>query len=287
MILSIITVNTNDGAKVLDQVASVKAATAGLEYEQIISDNGSIDGSVVEIGARFPEVKIILNNTNVGFGAANNIAAKQSAGRYLLFLNPDMRLAPGSLKILVDWLETRPSVGIASCKLIKADGEFNPDAAPRRFPGVFDQAAVLLKLPHLFPDLLNKYLYHDLNHDKEQEVDSVRGSFMLMRRELYEKLGWAFDPRYFIWFEDVDVCREAKRLGYKVIYTPIISCVDYVGQTFKNLPSVQKQKWFTDSLVKYFKKWEPWYKWMTIAMLRPVAILMVWFQNKLTILCQN
>lgn len=278
--LSIITVNTNDKAEILDQIASVKTGAANLAYEQIISDNGSKDGSVAEIRARFAEVKIIFNNKNLGFGAANNIAARESTGRYLLFLNPDMRLAPGSLKILINWADAHPRAGVISCKLIKENGEFNLDAKPRRFPTVLDQAIILLKLKYLSPGLLKKYLYDGFDADQEQKVDSVRGSFMLMRRELYEKLGWAFDPRYFIWFEDVDTCREAKRLGYEVIYTPIISCVDFVGQTFKKLPSLQKQKWFTESMVKYFKKWEPYHKWAVIAVLRPIGIFLVWIQEK-------
>ena len=281
MDLSIITVNTNDSDRILDQIASVKDGAKGLDCEQIITDNGSTDGSIEQIQKKFPDVKIILNNKNLGFGVANNIAAKNSTGRYLLFLNPDMRVMPGSLKKITDWMDTQSKVGIASCRLTYENGDLNIGATPRRFPTLFDQVVILLKLNHLFPSLLNKYLYHDIYHDKEVEkeveVDSVRGSFMLMRRELYDKLDWAFDPRYFIWFEDVNTCREAKRLGYKVIYTPIISCVDYVGQTFKNLSTVQKQKWFTDSMLKYFKKWQPWYQWLIILILRPVGIIFVRF----------
>lgn len=279
MDLSIITVNTNDKEKILSQIGSVRTAAEGLEYEQIVSDNGSSDGSVEEIKKLFPEVKIIENGSNLGFGAANNRGAEISQGDFLLFLNPDMRLVPGSLKKIVDWMRAHPEVGIASCKLVDENGLFNESAKPRRFPTVLNQIAVLLKLPHIFPRILDNYLYQGFNPDQEQEVDSVRGSFLLMRRELYQKLGWAFDPRYFIWFEDVDTCREAKRLGYKVFYTPVISGVDYIGQSFKKVPSFKKQKWFTASMVKYFKKWEPWYKWMPIAALRPVGIFLVWLPN--------
>lgn len=279
MDLSIITVNTNDKDKLIIQAASVKEAGDGVIFEQIISDNGSTDGSVSDVRQLFPGAKIIENGGNIGFGAANNRAAEISKGEFLLFLNPDMRLAPGSLKKIVDWMRARPEVGIASCKLVDENGLFSESAKPRRFPTVWNQIIILLKLPHIFPWVLDNYLYKGFNPDKEQEVDSVRGSFFLMRRELYQKLGWAFDPRYFIWFEDVDTCREAKRLGYRVFYTPIISCVDYVGQSFKKVPSFKKQKWFTASMVKYFKKWEPWYKWMPIAALRPVGIFLVWLPN--------
>ena len=116
----------------------------------------------------------------------------------------------------------------------------------------------------------------DFNSDSEQEVDSVRGSFMLVRRELIDKLGWGFDPRYFFWFEDVDLCREAKRLGFKVVYTPIVSCVDYFGQSFKQRTSIWKQKIFSRSMLTYFQKWEPWWKWIWIAIFRPVGIFFAW-----------
>jgi len=271
MELSIITVNYND-KKIFEQLASVKDGAAGLEFEQIVSDNGSADGSLQEIRTVFPNVKIVENGSNIGFGAANNSGLKISSGEFVLFLNPDMKVELGSLKKIIDWMRARPEVGIASCKLVDENGEINKDAAPRKFPGFWDQAATLLKLPHLFPGILNNYLYKNFDFAKEQEVDSIRGAFMLVRRELLSKLGWGFDPRYYIWFEDVDTCRECWRLGFKVVYTPIISCVDFVGQTFKKQPSMLKQKWFTESMVKYFKKWEPWYKWMPIVALRPVAM---------------
>ncbi|KKQ39063.1 MAG: Glycosyl transferase family 2 [Candidatus Magasanikbacteria bacterium GW2011_GWA2_37_8] len=280
MDLSIITVNTNDKEKILEQLKSVPAGVEGLVYEYFVTDNGSTDSSIEIIKNQYPEVKVIANKKNIGFGAANNVAIKQATGEFVLFLNPDMRLEARSLKKIVDWMRTRAEVGVVSCKLIDEDGKFNENAKPRRFPTLLDQVAILLKLPHLFPKILDHYLYKGFDSEQEQEVDSVRGSFMLIRKELTNKLGWGFDPRYFIWFEDVDTCREAWANGYKVMYTPIISCVDYVGQNFKRLPSLLKQKWFTASMVKYFRKWEPWYKWLVIAILRPVAIGLVWVESK-------
>jgi len=181
----------------------------------------------------------------------------------------------------LDWMEKREDVSIASPKLVDEFGKPNENAKPRRFPTLFDQVAVLLKLPHLFSHILDNYLYKGFDFNKEQEVDSVRGSFMLTRREFLDKLGWAFDPRYFIWFEDVDICREAWKNGYKVMYTPVISCLDYVGQNFKRLSSLQKQKWFTASMVKYFEKWHSVWEWMIILILRPVAIMLVWVESKI------
>ncbi len=282
MDLSIITVNTNDKEKLIPQIQSLVFGGEGISYEQIISDNGSTDGSVEEIKNSFPEVIVVENGKNVGFGSANNSGFVKASGNFLLLLNPDMRVESGSLKKIVDWMQAHPDVGIVSPKLIREDGTLQQSALPRRFPGLIDQVAIILKLPHIFPSLLNRYLYKGFDSEKEQDVDSVRGSFMLMRREIADRLGWVFDPRYFIWFEDVDTCREVQKLGYRVVYTPIISCVDYVGQTFKRQPSVQKQKWFTASMIKYFQKWEAPLKTLILRLVRPIGLALTWLHSKLT-----
>lgn len=279
MVLSVITVTLNDKETIAEQLSSVIRGAKNISIEQWIVDNGSSDGTPDHIAQNFPNVKIIKNNLNTGFGHANNQAAEKATGEYLLFINPDMRVEEGSLDKIVAWMKEHPDVGIASCKLVDQNGHFNDSAKPRRLPALFDQVMVLLKIPHLFPRVLDKYMYAGFDDNLEQEVDSVRGSFMLMRRSLYEKLGWAFDPRYYIWFEDVDICRECRRHGLKVMYTPVISCVDYVGQTFKKLPVMWKQKNFTKSMLQYFQKWEPWYKWGLIAVLRPIAIALTFISK--------
>lgn len=272
--LSIITVTWNSADLIGKQIRSVILGCKKISFEQIVVDNASPDNTVALLKEKFPQVHVIANSENKGFGAANNQGVAISTGKWLLFLNPDMRVEPGSLDTIVSWMETHPDVGLASVKLRDENGELNPDAQPRRFPRLWEQLALILKLPHLFPHLLDGYMMKGFDANQEQEVDSVRGSFLLMRRELQEKLGWAWDPRYYIWYEDVDICREAKRLGFKVMHTPVISCVDYVGQSFKKRDTLWKQKNFTASMLTYYKKWEPWYKWMWIALFRPLGIAM-------------
>lgn len=268
-----ITVTHNDKDQILGQIPTVISGANNISWEQWVVDNASSDDALKMIENIFSQVKIIRNEVNTGFGYANNQAALRSTGEFLLFLNPDMRVELGSLDKLIVWMRAHPEVGIASCKLLDTNGKLNENAKPRRFPRLFDQVAILLKLPHLFPKMLGGYLYKNFNPDIEQEVDSVRGSFMLMRRTLYNKLGWAFDPRYYLWFEDVDTCRECVKNGMKVMYTPIISCVDFVGQSFQKKDLLWKQKVVTKSMLQYFQKWEPWYKWIWIALLRPMVIV--------------
>ena len=280
MKLSVITVTWNNAKTIKSQIESVRKGAVNLELEQIIVDNGSID-NIKEIVSIFPEIKFIENGKNLGFGAGNNIGYDIATGDYILFLNPDNEVEAGSLDKVVELMEKRPDIGLLSCKLIRKDGTFNEEAKPRRFPKLIDQLSLLLKVPHLFPKVLDEYLMKDFNPEIEQEVETVRGAFMLLRKKTLDKLGWGFDPRYFIWFEDIDLCREIKKMGLKVVYTPMVSCVDLIGQSFKQRASLWKQKNFTASMLKYFQKWEPMYIWIWIAIFRPLAIFMVWLKEKL------
>ncbi len=284
MDLSIITVTWNAEDNITEQLNSVMLGCKNITYEQIVVDNASKDKTVEIIERDFPQVKLIKNNSNTGFGFPNNQGAKISQGKFLLFLNPDMQVEEESLDKMVKWMRSHPEIGLASCRLIDEQGNFNDNAKPRRFPKVWEMVAMIFKIPHLFPQILDNYYMKDFDSEKEQEVPSVRGSFMLMRKEVYEKLGWAFDPRYFFWFEDVDTCREIWQAGYKVVYTPIISCVDFIGQSFKKRDTYWKQKNFTRSMLQYFQKWEPWYKWMWIAVARPFGLGLAWINDKVNVI---
>lgn len=280
MDLSVITVTWNVEERIAEQIRSVSSGCKKISCEEIIIDNGSTDGTC-DIVRTFPHVHLIENKKNLGFSAANNIGLAKAKGEFLLFLNPDMRVLPESLDTIVSWMRQHPEVGIASPKLIDEHGEINREAGPRRFPRMWEQIAIMLKAPHFFPKMLHGYHMRDFNPEKEQQVDSVRGSFMIMRREFLDKTGWAFDPRYFIWYEDVDICREATKHGFQVIYTPVISCVDYVGQSFKKRKTLWKQKQFTKSMIQYAKKWEGPFFWMPLVCVRPLGIALAWLHDVL------
>lgn len=278
MSISIITVTWNNEKTIKKQIESVKKGASDLEFEEIIIDNNSTDNTV-EIIKKYPEIKLIQNKENLGFAAANNQGYKIASGEFILFLNPDNELEENSLKKIIQKMESDPAIGLLSVKLVNTDGTYNKNAGPRRFPKLFNQIALLLKIPHLFPKVLDNYLMTDFDPEKEQEVDSVRGAFMLLQKTTLDKLGFAFDPRYFIWFEDVDLCREIKKLNLKVIYTPIVTCIDLFGQSFKQRTNIWKQKIFTKSMLLYFKKWEKMYIWIWVAIFRPVAVFIVRLDN--------
>lgn len=255
MDLSVITITWNSAKFIGEQIKSVNLVCSDLDFEQIVVDNASSDKTLEVIKTDFPKVKLIANSTNLGFGGGYNQAVKIAQGKYFLYLNPDMKILD-NVKPLLDYLENNPKVGLVSCKLVTESGEVNQAALPRRFPKFIEVLMMFFKLPHLFPQVLKNYLYQDNNWEELNEVDSVRGSFMLVRREIVEKLGWAFDPRYFLWWEDVDLCRSVKKLGYKVIYNPSVRCVDQVGRSFSKRRIIWKQWVFFTSAIKYFLKWK-------------------------------
>lgn len=243
----------------------------GSDFEVFVVDNNSGDGSAEMVKNEFPEVKLIANSENLGFAKANNLAIARAGGEYILLLNPDMRVFPDTLKKMISRMDSRPDVGIAGCKLITEKGEVVPQI--RRFPTLKDQLAVTLKVPHLFPGVLKRYIPEDLDYETEQEVDTIRGSFFMIRRRMIEEIG-GLDERYFIWFEEVDYCKEAKKAGWKVMYTPAAECVDHVGKSFAQVPKGKTQKYFRDSMLKYFRKWHPtWQYWVLRIAWAPFSFL--------------
>ncbi len=271
----IIKCDNNDGAcqEANRQIENRCGGVASLSAEVFVVDNASTDGTVQMMAEEFPQVKLIVNKENVGFARANNQALDFAQGKYILLLNPDTKILAGALDGMVKFMEDSPRAGVAGCHLVGEEGETVPSA--RRFPKVWDQALLILKLPHLAPVLLDSYLMKNFDYEKPAEVDSVRGSFFMIRREVVQKIG-GLDERYFVWFEEVDYCRQVKKAGWQVMYTPAVKCIDYVGQSFGQLKTFEKQKMFTESLLKYFKKWQPSWQYGLLFCLRPIGLAGAW-----------
>lgn len=282
--ISIITVGFKSRDYIRELLKSLFEARGNLSIEYFVLDNASGDGTIEMVQQEFvprsdDTLKIfpIQNPSNLGFAKANNIAIEQARGRYILLLNPDMRLFSDSLTNIVAWMDTHESAGIVGGRLLTSDGVTVPHV--RAFPTLMDQLAILLKIPHLFPRVLNSYLCASFNYDAPARVDSIRGSFFAVRQTTIEKIGM-LDERYFIWFEEVDYCRAAAAANIEVWYTPEARAVDFVGRSFSHVGGYTKQKYFTDSMVKYFKKWHPRTAWI-IAAVAPLARASAWIAEKL------
>jgi GT2 family glycosyltransferase len=256
MDLSIITVTYQSRAFIDACILSVPIHILNCSYEHIIVDNGSTDGTVELIENGYSQyVRLIKNSKNCGFAQANEQALHYATGRYLLFLNPDMQMHEGFLDSMISWMDVRPEVGVAGCTLLSAAHAPHEALRPCTFPSLSPYLSALLKFKPFFCTIHPRFFYPHFDDAKEQEVDVVRGAFMLMRRAIYDKLGHAFDTKYFILLEDVDLCHEVKRLGYKVVYTPQISCIDYFGRSFLKQTGAWKYLRLTQSLRTYARKW--------------------------------
>ncbi len=271
MDLSIIIVSWNVENLLRKNLKAIFKNSSNISFEIFVVDNASKDGTAEMIKTEFPQVKLIVNERNFGFAKANNEAIRYASGRYVLLLNPDMRVLPDTLENMVSWMDNHQEAGIAGCRLIKENGKTIPHV--RKFPTLFDQLAVVLKLPYIFPTILNKYLMNDFDYLKEAEVDSIRGSFFTIRNEVIEKIG-ELDERFFIWFEEVDYCKRARAAGFKIFYTPAAKCVDYVGKSFSQVPRGKTQKYFRDSMLKYFKKWHSGLSYWILKIAWPFGILL-------------
>jgi GT2 family glycosyltransferase len=171
-----------------------------------------------------------------------------------------MRVFPDTLVNMVNWMKENKQAWAAGCNLVEENGGTIKHV--RRFPKVWDQLAIILKLPHVFPAVLNNYLRTDFNYTEPTVVNSIRGGFFMVRQETIKKIGM-LDEQFFLWFEEVDYCQRIKKIGGEVWYTPEAKCVDYIGQSFKQVKRGVAQKYFRDSMLKYFKKWHPaWQYWL-------------------------
>ncbi len=279
MDLSIIIVSWNVREKLKANLEAIHKSEGNFSSEIFVVDNNSADGAAGMVKKYFPDVKLIANEKNLGFARASNQGIKKSKGRYVLLLNPDMRPRPDTLARMLDWMDKNKQADVAGCRLVNEAGGTVPQV--RRFPALWDQLAVILKLPHLFPFLLRKYLRKNFDYDKEAEVDSIRGSFFLIRRETIEKIG-LLDERFFLWFEEVDYCRRLREVGGKIFYTPVAQCLDHVGRSFSQLPRGRAQRYFRASMLAYFRKWQPAWQYLILKLAWPLGIFLAKAGDKIT-----
>ena len=249
--LSIIVVTYKEGLDVLKACFDSVAASSNIRYELIIVDNGA-SAATKGLLSSYDHATYLRNEENKGFAAAVNRGMKQGTGRYHLLLNPDTAFAPDVLARMVTHLDEDGDVGVASSLIYYPDGKIQDSI--RRFPGVLDQLFVMLKIPHLFKtQAIARYMMEDSDPKQTQDVDSIMGAFMFIRRELTDEIGH-FDERYFIWFEEVDFCKMTVDAGWKVRHYADTQIMHLKGHTFNKLATLRKQRWMRESMRKYMHK---------------------------------
>jgi GT2 family glycosyltransferase len=251
--LSIIIVNYNVKEFLQNLIHSISKSSPKISREIIIVDNASNDGSVEFIKEKFPEVNLIANNKNLGFSKANNIGMKLAKGKYILLLNPDTFVSEDTFEKMIEFFDSKPEVGLAGCKILNPDGTLQL-ACRRSFPGPWTSFCKVTGLSKLFSKtrLFAKYNLTYLDSDQTYEVDAISGSFMMFRKELYEKIG-GLDENFFMYGEDLDFCYRTQKSGYKVYYVHSTQIVHYKGESTKR-SSLDETKIFYNAMHLFVKK---------------------------------
>lgn len=235
MKLSIVIICWNDWKVIEDCLRSVFAATHKIEYEVIVSDNGSTDGSVAKIRSQFPAVRVVENGANLGFAKGNNAGIREARGEYVLILNPDTIIHDGSLDRWIEFAESHPEAGAFGCRVHNPDGTYQRSARP--FPTISRHLVSALGLRFLgrlqYPVLSDEY--EGWGGDTEREIDWQSGCCVMLRGDLLTKLG-GFDGQFFYQFEEVDLCRRVWEAGYRIRFTPGVSITHLGGQSVGRFP---------------------------------------------------
>lgn len=249
-------VSYNSAAVLKQCIESVLGSAEGLSSEIIVVDNCSQDGSAVVVKEHFPEVRLIENKKNVGFGTAHNQSFRLSQGRYFLVLNPDTVLSQDTLSAMVRFMDGNHRAGAAGCKI------FWDDERHFMFPDLrlhTLRTALLHFTPfcRLFPDSRLAQGYwrsaHRLwNARTPLKVEGVTGGFIMVRREAFQSAG-AFDERFFLFFEEHDLFRRIKEKGWDIYYVPETEIQHYFEESFRK-SSIDVGAVYMQSAFSYYRK---------------------------------
>ncbi|MGI8929531.1 MAG: glycosyltransferase family 2 protein [Candidatus Limnocylindrales bacterium] len=199
---------------------ALAAGSGALKLEVFVIDNASRGFDQLAVDPALPGAKVVVNHRNRGFAAASNQGLREATGRYLLLLNPDTKVEPATVPTMVEYMDARPDVGCATPRLTLPDGSLDL-ACRRSFPTPARAFFRLTLLSRLFPRSrrFGQYNLTYLDDDKEVEIDSPCGAFMLVRGEALAEVG-LLDERYFMYGEDIDWSYRIKNAGWRVMYTP-------------------------------------------------------------------
>jgi GT2 family glycosyltransferase len=287
MNVSIIVVNWNTKALLRDCLNSVYEQIRDVDYEIIVVDNASTDGSKEMIRSDFPKVFLIENTENRGFAAANNQGMVVAKGKYVLLLNSDTIVLDNCIANIISFADTHPCAGVIGCRVLNSDRTLQPTCF--MFPSILNLLLSSSYLYKIFPK--NRFFGRERmtwwNANDVREVDIVKGCFMLVRREAIEKVG-GLDEDFFMYAEETDWCYRFKKCGWKVMFAPVGEIIHYGGQSTTQIPVAMIVQ-LRLSILKFIKKHYGWPShliarflvalffavrlpvWLTMAFIHPTA----------------
>ncbi len=253
MQLSIVIVNYNVRYFLEQCLHSVYRSGKDLDMEVFVVDNQSVDGSTEMVREKFPRVRLIANDKNVGFSKANNQAIRKAKGKYVLLLNPDTVVEDDTLPKVVSFMEAHPDAGGLGVKMLDGQGRFLPESK-RGLPTPGVAFCKIFGLSALFPKskTFNRYHLGYLDHDETHQVDVLSGAFMLMRKEALDKTG-LLDEKFFMYGEDIDISHRLVKAGYNNYYYPGARIIHYKGESTKK-SSVNYVLVFYNAMIIFARK---------------------------------
>jgi GT2 family glycosyltransferase len=259
MDLSIIITSFNTREILRNCLISVRksAFNAGCNYEIIVVDNASTDGSAGMVEKDFSEVGLIKNNENMGFAKANNLGIKKATGKYVLLLNSDTVIFSDVIPKMIHFMIIHPETGVATCRVELENGSLDP-ACHRGFPTPWASFCYFSKLERLLPKWNLTSGYHQWYKDfsKPHEIDSCSGAFYFIRKQAIEEAG-LLDEDYFMYGEDLDWSYRIKQKGWKIMYNPETKIIHYKKQSGLGkkdaIHKITKQH-FYDAMEMFYRK---------------------------------
>lgn len=266
--LSIVIVNYNVKDLVVKNLQSIFAFTKDISYKVFLVDNGSKDGSVEEFNNIFKNeinsdiLKIYDTKNNNGFSKGNNIPFNDIDSEYVLYMNPDMEIQENVFGKQIMFMKNNPQANFSTCMLKYPDGEIQHNI--KGLPNFMVNLIILLKLHHFLKlNFLKEYFLSDFDYLKEQKVEQIMGAFVFANKESIDKIG-AWNEDYWLWWEDVDLCKKAADLNLEILYNPNTFVTHYEGKSFFQLANLDRQKRFNKGMLIYSKKYFSYYQYFVL-----------------------
>jgi N-acetylglucosaminyl-diphospho-decaprenol L-rhamnosyltransferase len=253
MKLSVVIICWNDIKVILDCISSIHAETSEIDYEIVVTDNASSDGSVAAIRERFPTVRVVENPENGGFGKGNNAGIRVTEGEYVLILNPDTIVRDRALEKLVTYADLHPEAGAFGCRVLNTDGSVQLSVHPLPTIWTSLMKALGLRWPRRLWDGFCTDAYPGWDGRSERQIGFQAGCCLLARGRLLKELE-GFDERFFHQFEDTDLCRRIWDSGRPVLFFPGAE-ITHIGGQNRGTYSIKVELEVERSNYRYFHKY--------------------------------
>lgn len=272
MKVSVVIVSWNVKTFLVDCIESIIKYPSLFDDEIIVVDNASTDGTVEAVIERFPEVRLIANTDNTGFAQANNQGAAVARGEYLFIVNPDTLLLPNTLNELVKFMDCNPDIAICGPHVLNEDRTTQRSVRGLPTWGMAFSRHTPLGTLGLFRKSLRTWRCRDFNYHQQADVEQLIGAALLVRRNIFERV-CGFDERFFMYYEEVDLCKRIKEEGGRIVYNPSAELIHLGGQSSKQIQA-RKRFMMLNSLVLYLQKHTPGFQSRVLSGLFKAGVLL-------------